>query len=412
MNHPLTKSEMNTFLDITFLFSSSSDLETLSSEFLRLLGKLIPYERAVNLFFHAPSQSMIPLTQIRCGKGFTDDYIGKYQAMDYLGWLIYQSTADGMRDSDILTLDEKRATVFYKSFMRKYDIEHRLVFTAESEKGEPLCAVMLFRSAAFEDFSERDLWFARATRKHFAAAVKNALRLERLSRSAELAQKVRSLITEAVFVLTPEMDIREPNEQADKLMKALRQKEGERDAFFNVLRTACETLQRTSYVTNGARREYQKAQEMSVTANVYRGTAKIGLFPISAFAQRFPHEFVVVYSDAPTGRHLHEEWLHLVWAGAQKERKDKFLSALRRQCGITRQESNLLGLALDGMGNRKIAEASHISLFTVKSHFHNIYAKLGIGSRRELFLLYMNDDVAEEARQEPLRGAEDGSADF
>lgn len=67
---------------------------------------------------------------------------------------------------------------------------------------------------------------------------------------------------------------------------------------------------------------------------------------------------------------------------------------------MTRRELDVFQLAIEGMENQKIAEMLYISLFTVKSHFQNGYAKLGIKSRQELFLLYMKYLISEPFRQE------------
>ena len=60
---------------------------------------------------------------------------------------------------------------------------------------------------------------------------------------------------------------------------------------------------------------------------------------------------------------------------------------------------DLVQLALDGLDNQKIAETLHISLFTVKSHFQNGYAKLGVKSRQDLFLTYVKYLISEPFRE-------------
>ncbi|MEM7656325.1 MAG: response regulator transcription factor [Bacteroidota bacterium] len=48
---------------------------------------------------------------------------------------------------------------------------------------------------------------------------------------------------------------------------------------------------------------------------------------------------------------------------------------------LTSREKDMLQLLLDGNSNREIAEQLFLSIATVKSHFSNLYSKLGVRSR-------------------------------
>jgi DNA-binding NarL/FixJ family response regulator len=53
---------------------------------------------------------------------------------------------------------------------------------------------------------------------------------------------------------------------------------------------------------------------------------------------------------------------------------------------LTPRELDIVRMVAQGLRNRKIAEGLAISEGTVKVHLHNIYEKLGVGSRLELVL--------------------------
>lgn len=55
-------------------------------------------------------------------------------------------------------------------------------------------------------------------------------------------------------------------------------------------------------------------------------------------------------------------------------------------CRLTPQEQRVAALTASGASNKEVACQLSLSVGTVESHLHRIYAKLGIGSRRELML--------------------------
>lgn len=52
---------------------------------------------------------------------------------------------------------------------------------------------------------------------------------------------------------------------------------------------------------------------------------------------------------------------------------------------LSKQETLVRNLILEGKSNKEIANELYISLSTVKSHITNIYGKLNVGNRQELF---------------------------
>lgn len=55
--------------------------------------------------------------------------------------------------------------------------------------------------------------------------------------------------------------------------------------------------------------------------------------------------------------------------------------------GLSKREIEIVEFLIAGKSNREIAASLFISLSTVKNHVHNLYGKLGIGSRYELLNL-------------------------
>ena len=51
---------------------------------------------------------------------------------------------------------------------------------------------------------------------------------------------------------------------------------------------------------------------------------------------------------------------------------------------LTKREEEMLEMLVEGLSNQQISSQAYISVGTVKTHAHNIYAKLGIKGRADL----------------------------
>ena len=395
MKHPLTASEVEIVMDITFLFNSVLDLRILSNKFLQMLGKLVPYEKAAVFLCHGIQPRLIPCAEIRCEKTLLSDYIEIYHTMDYLGWLIYQGEMGIVRESDKIEEKERAGTKFYKEFMKKYDINYRILFNLESSGGELLGIGMFFRSSIFEDFTDRELEIMAILRHHFSMAIENSLRFEDLTRGGTLAQKVYRDITDAVIVLNNEMEITYTNQQAEKQLEGLGKIPGEYQAFFAALRSGCLSI-KDKY----AQTEENKDHIESVSVHVYGGMAKISLIPASEMMASDSFEFLVVFSSADAARTSARVERNIFNEPDVEANAKYFFTALGKHYSLTKREIEIIGLVIEGLENRDIAERLHISLFTVKSHLQNGYAKLGIKNRQEALLVYTKYIISEKFRQE------------
>ena len=52
--------------------------------------------------------------------------------------------------------------------------------------------------------------------------------------------------------------------------------------------------------------------------------------------------------------------------------------------GITNRERQVIPLIAEGFSNKEIAQKLNLSVYTVKSHVHNIFAKLAINKRIQI----------------------------
>lgn len=65
---------------------------------------------------------------------------------------------------------------------------------------------------------------------------------------------------------------------------------------------------------------------------------------------------------------------------AVREGKSKLKEAVQ----MTKREREVIGLLGEGMSNKEIGQRIHVSIYTIKSHIHNIMEKLALHTRLEI----------------------------
>ncbi len=74
------------------------------------------------------------------------------------------------------------------------------------------------------------------------------------------------------------------------------------------------------------------------------------------------------------------------------------LDRLASEHDLTRREREILERLLQGRSGKEMADELFISLSTVKNHTYNLYRKLGIGSRHQLYRLVLDQDRPRNGR--------------
>lgn len=73
-----------------------------------------------------------------------------------------------------------------------------------------------------------------------------------------------------------------------------------------------------------------------------------------------------------------------------------------KKFGLTKREEEMLEMLAAGMSNQQISSLAYISVGTVKTHAHNIYAKLGIKGRPDL-AGFLERELVDSAECTPRR---------
>lgn len=83
-------------------------------------------------------------------------------------------------------------------------------------------------------------------------------------------------------------------------------------------------------------------------------------------------------------------------AGARDNRP----GATQKPLTLTRRQEEVLNLLAQGLSNRRIGRALHITEQTVKAHLHMVYHKLGVADRTEAVVLAMRQGLVQHQRRE------------
>jgi ATP/maltotriose-dependent transcriptional regulator MalT len=67
----------------------------------------------------------------------------------------------------------------------------------------------------------------------------------------------------------------------------------------------------------------------------------------------------------------------------ERQPGDDIQNQLVEEYNLTKRESEILSLLVDGASNLQISETVYISVSTVKSHVRNIFNKLNVSTRSE-----------------------------
>ncbi|MGY3725621.1 transcriptional regulator, LuxR family [Granulicatella balaenopterae] len=97
----------------------------------------------------------------------------------------------------------------------------------------------------------------------------------------------------------------------------------------------------------------------------------------------------VRYSASIYNQHQTPEPLTAVPLAEDSLSDDKF-AKFCLEYRLTERESEILAHLLSKKSNQAIADELYLSIGTVKSHIHNIYSKMNISKRKELFTIFEN----------------------
>jgi ATP-dependent transcriptional regulator len=120
--------------------------------------------------------------------------------------------------------------------------------------------------------------------------------------------------------------------------------------------------------------------------NLIESTNKITIDELKVNAIINTHGFIVTFFPPQISQNEYIETFYCFTIRKIEERRqgDEIQNLLVEEYNLTKRESEILSLLIDGASNQQISETVYISISTVKSHVRNIFNKLNVSTRSEV----------------------------
>ncbi|HHY91193.1 MAG TPA: response regulator transcription factor [Clostridiales bacterium] len=171
----LSQSEWLSINEIIFSIYAIPDMTKMRKVFLDALHSLIFYDSA--LFDFAITNNRNPLffdpVSVNIHEKYIKNYYEYFQHIDYTRWIFFQPNPIIYRDTDLLSNKLRESTEYFKNWMRPTNTYYGAGSAIISD-GTLLGSVTLFRSAARDNFSERDLFILEILNSHLSNRLSQA----------------------------------------------------------------------------------------------------------------------------------------------------------------------------------------------------------------------------------------------
>lgn len=262
---------------------------------------------------------------------------------------------------------EKYLKTEYFAYMAEQDMERQACIYLRY-KNEIIGNICVFRSKNDPEFTGQD----RALMEYLSEVISNQYVLSLRLTGDVLSQEGFNLFFRnskvGAVMLNSRLTVLMANATAQEHSKSFLNFYGKENSF-----AARSSYQRTS--------KYDSIQQAMDwigldLINNESGTTSFSSLQEELHFYYWPLIFINVFSDVETR--------HLILSTNQKKQisaefQDFFFT-------LTQRESEILKFVLAGNKNEKIAEALHVSIFTVRTHISNIYRKFEVNSRAELLI--------------------------
>ena len=326
--------------------------------FLTGLKNFCFFEKGDVYFYKKDEQGKIKFDNF-IFSGWSDDlrtYMALYDIDDVLP-LIASPQSIVFRTSDVFITSERKKSRYYKEVLEPCNMHYSIEGNLYYEPNGFICGFGLHRSEKHGDFTQEEIDYVKLAKVHLTNIVKDMCEPNSFSDKLREHRKVALPYNVAIWIFNDDYEVIDANMNHNERISA------NKNSIENMLISICSNL---------LQQHEENADSDSIKLN---NTCRISFEGQSYYVD-------VTYESDPntprSGRYTCQVYDYTTIL-------ENLLINVKRDKNLTEREFDILKCMFNGMSNIEIANELFISLPTVKKHMTNIYHKLDIEGRYQLF---------------------------
>ena len=328
-------------------------------DFLTGLKHFCFFEKGDVYFYKKDDQGKIKFDNF-IFSGWGDD-LGTYMAlydMDDVLPLIASPQSIVFRTSDIFITSERKKSRYYKEVLAPCNMHYSIEGNLYYEPNGFICGFGLHRSEKQGDFTQEEIEYVKLAKVHLTNIVKEMCEpANSFSHNLKENQSAAPTYNMAIWIFNDDYEVIDVHMNHNERISA------NKNNIENMLISICSNL---------CQQHEEKTDSDCIKLN---NTCRISFEDQSYYVD-------VTYESDPntpgSGRYTCQVYDYTTIL-------ENLLMNVKRDKKLTDREFDILKCMVSGMSNKEIANELFIGLPTVKKHMTNIYHKLGIEGRYQLF---------------------------
>ncbi|WP_432664981.1 LuxR C-terminal-related transcriptional regulator [Wukongibacter baidiensis] len=252
--------------------------------------------------------------------------------------------------TDIMSYSEYEKTEYYNDFLKKENLYYQVAMPLKF-KNELIGGIGIHKEKKEENFTEKELMILNRINDLISYKLNLNLRKARLKKEYQLSKKCYSNLPIGVIILDNNFEVIDFNEASKEICNYISESYDCGEGFECIINLIFSRVTKSRLNSNN-------------TIFIPLESYNIELIPI----------FITNMYDEL------ERFFYLYITNIETEKIVK-LEKARRKYNLTKRESEVVDLVLEGLRNKEIADKLHVSPHTIKTHIENIFKKMEINNR-------------------------------
>lgn len=361
MNSNLEQEELFSLNQIIAELYGEENKEKALNIFLENLKKLVFFEKGDIYFYKQEKDNIIfeDFIYVDWNEHDLDSYLHTYGSMDDVLPIVSNKQPIMFRSSDIFITNERQKTQYYCELIQPAGMQHSIEGNIYVSDDGYIGGIGIHRSDACNDFSQKDLEILKLVRPHLSNIAKTFFEAKGEKYSYLSTMPFLSNLKDlGVCIWDFNLKLLESNLENNAFVPPKHKEELIRSVI-----SLCKSL-----------REIIKRKGRMFDIDENRAKSKISIGDKSYFAD-------VTFS--PIGNQGKGKFIAIIYDYAGIF--ENIMLDLQSKYMLTDREFEVLQYTISGMNSQEIADKLFISIPTVKKHLTNVYRKMGIVGKGQIF---------------------------